>query len=53
MLWLKNSMMQDIIFVPGTNIEKLNALSKYYPDRLTFVQCNLSEKIKYKTWWIS
>ena len=32
------------ICVSGTNSEKLNALSKYYPDRLTFVQCNLSEK---------
>ena len=32
------------ICASGTNSEKLNALSKYYPDRLTFVQCNLSEK---------
>ena len=32
------------ICASGTNSEKLNALSKYYPDRLTFVQCNLSDK---------
>ena len=31
------------ICASGTNSEKLNALSKYYPDRLTFVQCNLSK----------
>ena len=32
------------ICASGTNSEKLNTLSKDYPDRLTFVQCNLYEK---------
>ena len=32
------------ICASGTNSEKLNKLSKDYPDRLTIVQCNLSEK---------